>query len=93
MTFTVFIEEMSKYQSEEGRYRHGEFDTYEEAVEACKRIVDEFLASCLVNKTAPEELFRTWSMFGEDPYIVPDQEPGFSAMDYVKKRCQELITK
>jgi hypothetical protein len=93
MTYTVFIEEMSRYQSEDGRYKHGEFETYESAVAACMKIVDEFLEKSLEGDMGAADLFRAWSLFGEDPYIVPDQDPGFSAMDYARSRCGEILSK
>ena len=51
-----------------------------------KTIVD----GCLGYKPGmtAEALFKSYSMFGEDPFVVPDV--GFSAWDYAKRRCAEL---
>ena len=38
------------------------------------------------------ELFESYTMFGEDPFIVaPDQQSAaFSAWEYAKRRCNDL---
>jgi hypothetical protein len=41
-----------------------------------------------------EALFTSYSLFGEDPFIVPDDaDPPFSAWTYAKARCQHLCAK
>ena len=41
--YTVFVDDNFHMGDEEERYRLGEYDSCEEAVAACKMIVDEFL--------------------------------------------------
>src|SRR5262249_34840269 len=71
---------------EDERYTHGIFATPEEAIAACRSIVDRCLAY-KPGKTA-EELYDGYVMAGDDPFVVPDVE--FSAWDYAKWRCSEL---
>lgn len=91
MSFTVFVDDNFHYMDEDERYCLGSFDTLEEAVAACKGIVEEFLAANYKPGMKPEELYRTYTCMGEDPWIrgggagVP-----FSAWTYAEARCAEI---
>jgi hypothetical protein len=75
---------------ESERYQLGQFEDCQAAVEACRRIVDEFLARISPDRTA-EEIFKEYTMFGEDPWVSgPDAQCRFSAWDYARQRCKEL---
>lgn len=68
--YELYLDENDHYRDEEKRYLAGVFDTYEEAVRAAKKIVDEYLEyACAPGMTA-EELLNSYRMFGEDPFIV-----------------------
>lgn len=41
MAYTVFVDENGRYRDESARYQHGVFASYDEAVAACHRVVDE----------------------------------------------------
>ena len=76
---------------ESERYKHGEFETLEEAISACKAIVDEFLTSSYKPGMSAAELNQLYTMFGEDPWIAGGG-PGvkFSAWDYASARVLEI---
>jgi hypothetical protein len=91
--YTVYVDENFHYMDESERYKHGEFDDCQSAVAACKRIVDEFLSTCDVSAGA-EGMYKQYTNFGEDPWIGSDDSHcKFSAWDYAKKRCRELVDK
>ena len=73
-------------------WKAGEFESYEMALIECKGMVDEFLNENLpICKTA-DELFDEYVSFGDDPYIIPDDnENRFSTWTYAKSKCFELI--
>src|SRR6187549_1769278 len=75
-------------------YKHGEFDTYEEALAEAKLIVDEFLRYNWKKGITPNELIVHFSFFGEDPIIVPEREgqERFSARTYVDSRAAEICS-
>jgi len=76
---------------ESERYKLGEFDTCEEAVSACKKIVDEFLEKGYKKGMTFKELYEGYTMFGEDPFVyTKDKTCFFSAWSYAKKRSAEL---
>ena len=91
MKFKVFVDDNFHYQDESERYQHGEFDTWEEAVVACKAIVDRNLEDMFSADKSAGELYSHYTSFGDDPFVLP-AAPGrsFSAWDYAKQRCEEL---
>ena len=90
--FTVVIADNFHYMDETENYEHGKFETVEAAIAASKGIVDEFLVSALQPGMTADALYRKYTSFGDDPYIIGSKEPGvtFSAWNYAKARCSEL---
>ncbi len=98
MSFEVLIDDNAHYQDETWRRKLGEYDKYEDALAAAKIVIDEFLSQNRGQHTEASKLFQLYSIYGEDPYIVPDptRDPdgvgeSFSARDYARKRCQQLF--
>ncbi len=90
--FTVYVDDNYHYQDETERYKLGEFDLYEDAVVACKRIVDEFFSGAQPGKTS-EQLLREYQGYGEDPWITPEPTgTHFSAWSYAEQRCKTLTS-
>jgi hypothetical protein len=91
LKYKVFVDDNFHYMDESERYAHGEFDSCERAVEACKRIVDEFFLSYDLDSVTPEYLWQQYAFFGVDPFVVStDPNCRFSARDYASQRCREL---
>ena len=91
--YRVLVDDNFHYQDESERYELGPFATLDEAIVACRRMVDEDLASHLKPGMTAEELYELYTMFDRDPFIVaPDGNPPvpFSAWEYAHKRCSEL---
>ena len=89
MPYSVWIEENSHHADDEGRYHHGDYETPEDAIAECRRIVDEFLESQGASDMSAEELFRVYTLFGEEPHLVGGGA-GFSAWEYARRRCEVL---
>jgi hypothetical protein len=91
MTYTVHVDSNSSYMDETERYTLGEFESSDEAIAACKKIVNEFLLTSYRPGMTAGEMFSQYMTFGEDPFIVStDQECAFSARDYAKQRCEGI---
>lgn len=90
--FTVFVDDNFHYQDEEERYIFGEFESYQEALCACRKIVDDSLNHLLSEKPdcTEAQLYDRYTSFGNDPFIrpQPNNTPAFSAWHYAKERCQ-----
>jgi hypothetical protein len=92
MTYTVRVDDNYHYMDESERYTHGEFETYDEALAACRGIVDRFLASAYEPGATADWLYAQYTSFGDDPFIIGDVPEGrrFSAWNYAKERCVEI---
>lgn len=90
--WTVYVDDNFHYMDEDERYVLGAFDSYEAALVACRKIVDEFL--CDNPASTADELYESFIQFGEDPWIMgpatATEMPRFSARDYALQRCHEL---
>ena len=66
----------------------------DEAIAACKRIVDECLEAMLLPGMTATALYEQYEGFGDDPFVMPvdpnDAPVAFSACAYAKERCQVL---
>jgi hypothetical protein len=90
-TYAVLVDDNFHYQDEDERYQHGSFESYDEAVAACRRIVDAFLDSHYKPGLSEAELYALYTSFGEDPFISPDDaKVRFSAWTYARQRCAVL---
>jgi hypothetical protein len=91
MKYTVLVDDNFHYMDESERYKWGEFDTREEAIAAAKKIIDEFLDPAYEPWMTAQEMYEGYTMFGEDPFIQPDDPADrFSAWGYAKERCAML---
>jgi hypothetical protein len=90
--YRVLIDDNFHYMDEKHRYEHGVFGTADEAIAACKKIVNR----CLMWKPGmtATALYDEYVTFGEDPFIKAvdptDAGVAFSAWDYAKERCEVL---
>ena len=75
---------------ESAEYNSGMFTNYEDAVSKCKKIIDDFLESAYQPGETAEQLYGTYVMYGETPYINGKELRSFSANDYCRKRCKAL---
>jgi hypothetical protein len=93
MTYKVMVDDNYDYMDEEKRYTHGEFETLEAAIEACKRIVNEWLQSNHKPGMSADELYTGYKTYGVDPWISGDENKPFSAWKYAEERCVEICSK
>lgn len=91
MKYEVYVDDNFHFMDEDERYKLGDFNSCEEAVAACKKIVDEFLELGYKPGMSARELFVGYRDFGEDPFIQ-SEDPicRFSAWDYARIRCEEI---
>ena len=90
MTYKVMIDDNFHYMEEDARITHGEYDTLEAAIEACKKIVNDCLEYAYSPGTSAQKLYEYYTMFGEDPWISGGEGVPFSAWTYAKQRCAEI---
>jgi len=94
--YKVQINDNSYYMDESERTDHGVFANANEAVAACKEIVDDDLNAMRKPGMIAKELYKLYIAFGPDPFVVPlnpsDPDVNFSAWTYAKGRCKELVS-
>lgn len=91
--YKVIIDENFHFMDENERYRSGGYQTFEDAVNKCKQILDEFLTDAKSVNDTPESLYMTWRMYGENPFVVGGKtSEKFIASEYVENRCVELTS-
>ena len=94
--FKVQVNDNSYYMDEGERTDHGVFANANEAVAACKEIVDDDLNAMRKPGMTAKEPYRLYVAFGPDPFVVPlnpsDPDVNFSAWTYAKGRCKELVS-
>ena len=91
--YEVYVDDNFHFKDESERYKLDAFETCEEAVAVCMKMVDEFLEKGYKKGMSFKELYEGYIGFGEDPFIISsDKTCFFSAWDYAKKRCTELCS-
>jgi hypothetical protein len=95
--YGVLIDDNFHYTDEKHRYEHGVYGTADEAIAACKQIVDRCLKSMLKPGMTAAALYGLYVSFGEDPFVVAvdptDAGVTFSAWDYANEQCEVLTRK
>jgi len=89
--FKVYIDDNFHCMQEDYRCEHGEYNTYEEAVEECKKIIEKNFKYYYKPGASAEEMLENYKFQGDDPFVVPEPEgKHFSAWDYADRRAEEL---
>src|SRR3954447_5502683 len=90
-TYTVKVDDNFHFMDRDERYEDGTFGSYEDALAACKRIVEASLTEQYQPGMTAEELFSRYRSFGDDPFISPyDPDRRFSAWEYAQVRAEEI---
>ena len=91
--YRVMVDDNFHYQ-EGDRREHGTYDLLEDAIAACRGIVDASLAAEYRHGISADALYDRFVSFGDDPFIVvvdgEDDGANFSAWSYAKERCRAM---
>lgn len=92
--YKVMVDDNFHYQKEDDRWEQGVYETVQEAVAACRGIVDTSLEEGYRPGISAKELYDHYVNFGDDPFIVvldsADERAEFSAWSYAKERCRVI---
>lgn len=91
--FQVFVDDNFHYMDEDERYSANGYDTAEEAIAFCQKMVDDFLIRHYETGMTSDNLYDYYTSFGEDPFIRcnnPDMTCEFSAWKFAEKRSIEM---
>ncbi len=88
------VDDNFHYQDPDDRREHGTYDTVDEALAACRDIVDRSLANEFRTGISADALYDRYMSFGDDPSIMVldgvDEKAKFSAWSYAKERCAAM---
>jgi hypothetical protein len=92
--YRVMVDDNFHYQDAEERWEHATFETVEEALAACRALVDRLLEEEYRPGISAEGLYDRYTSFGDDPFIMvldgADDSATFSAWGYAKERCRVI---
>src|SRR6185369_13898070 len=92
--YKVLVDDNFHYQDADARWEHGNYESVEEALAACREIVDRSLEEQYRVGMSAEALYHRYVSFGEDPFIVAqdgtDKGVIFSAWSYAGERCRVI---
>lgn len=92
--YRVMVDDNFHYQESDERREHGTYETVEEALAACRGIVDQSLEEEHRPGISAEGLYGRYTSFGDDPFIVvlngADDNATFTAWSYAKERCRVI---
>lgn len=85
--YIVMVGDNFHFNNDDGEYNHGAYDTPEEAISACKMIIERSIK--IENGATPNALYKHYRGFGESPYIIGGV--AFSVQNYARAYCQKLF--
>ena len=85
--FKVYVDDNFHYMDKDERYFQGEYDTEEQAIGVCQKIVDDYLFNAHEPGMTTKDLYESYVSFGEDPFI---QGGSFSGWGYAETRSEEI---
>lgn len=88
--YAVYVDDNFHYMDPDERYKAGEYETLEEAIKVCEKIVDESLEEFYVPGMSNSELTSQYCFFGEDPWISGPGNIPFHGRDYARERADKL---
>jgi hypothetical protein len=92
--YKVLVDDNFHYQDPDARREHGNYESLEEALAACREIVDRSLEEEYRVGMSAEALYHRYVSFGDDPFVVvqdgADERVIFSAWSYAMERCRVI---
>lgn len=88
--YIVYVDDNFHFMDDSERYCAGEFDKPDDALAKCIEIVESSLQDSAGIEKSADALYSSYTMFGEDPFIIGPTNIEFSAWDYAKKRSEEI---
>jgi hypothetical protein len=94
--YDIIVWDNFHYMNKDETYTIREYFSAEDVLKKCKAIVDSHLENSAKQQGTADEIYRAYTMFGEDPQIIArNGAPGveFSGWNYAKARAQDYVRK
>lgn len=90
--FHIYVQDNGRYMDESCRRLYGIYDTYEDAYNACRFLVEDSVNEFFDYDRTEEEIVELYMQFGIEPCFDPqDDGEQFRAFDYAKQHIKNLI--
>lgn len=91
--YTVMVDDNFHFMDEDERWTDGTYDRLDEALHKCMEMVGQFMLEQDYTKMKPDDLFQSYTSFGDDPFIIGPMTVKFSAWDYAEMLSSYLAGK
>jgi len=89
--FEIHVDDNFHYMVERYRQKEGEYDTLDQALAKCKKIVNQSLVLNYREGMTGNQLWDCYKAYGVDPFIFGTSDVPFSAWTYAKEICLKDI--
>jgi len=93
--YTVMVDDNFHYMDQDERWQYGTFANANEAIAACRYLVEQSLAEHYKPGMTAGELCAQYTSFGDDPFVIAPEaceKVRFSARDYASERAEAMCT-
>ena len=93
--YTVMVDDNFHYMDEDERWQYGTFAGADEAIAACRHLVEQSLAEFYKPGMTAGQLYAQYASFGDDPFVIASEgceSVRFSARDYAGERAEAMCT-
>jgi hypothetical protein len=93
VSYQGFIDDNGAYQDVDARVRGDSYATAEEAIAACKQMVDDDLKEVEESGMSGGDILKRWKLWGRDPFIAASAGSApapFSAWSYAEVRAPSI---
>jgi hypothetical protein len=93
--YTVMVDDNFHYMDQDERWQYGTFASADEAIAACRHLVEQSLTEHYKPGMTAGELCAQYTSFGDDPFVIAPEgceKVSFSARDYASERAEAMCT-
>ena len=93
--YTVMVDDNFHYMDKDERWHYGTFASADEAIAACRQLVEQSLAEHYKLGMTAGQLYAQYTSFGDDPFVIGSEgceKVSFSAWDYASERAEAICT-
>ena len=91
--YTVMVDDNFHYMDQDERWQYGTFASADEAIAACRHLVEQSLAEHYKPGMTAGQLYAQYASFGDDPFVIASEggeKVSFSARDYAGERAEAM---
>ena len=88
--YTVFVDDNFHFMNEDERWTAGTYKSLDDALQKCMEMVGQFMLEQDYPAMKADTLYRGYTSFGDDPFIIGPVRVKFSAWDYAKALANVL---